>query len=114
MREFGSCKALNLLKDFKMTNKLRRKSLRKIIEYVEAIGRNPGEEKQHSHLYALDDRGDYTPMCVYGWNRSDGERFSIFRGHSGSKGLCKTCLKRAQHNLHGVEAKENSHKTKWI
>lgn len=42
--------------------------MNKVVEYVEAIGRNPGEDKQHSHLYALDDKGEYLPMCVYGWN----------------------------------------------
>ena len=42
-----------------------------VLRYVEAIGRNEGEEKQHSHLYAVDEEGDHLPMCVYGWNRSE-------------------------------------------
>jgi len=84
-----------------------------ITKYVEAIGRNPGEERQHSHLYAVDENGDYWPMCKYGWNRSDGEAFSIFRGHRGERGLCKTCEKRAEANLPPVT--ENTyHKTKWL
>lgn len=82
--------------------------------YIEAIGRNPGEEKNHSHLYAVDDNGDYLPMCRYGWNRSNGEAFSIFRGWRGRKGLCRMCKKKAEKNLPPVEAKENSHKTKWL
>lgn len=49
------------------------------VEYIEAIGRNPGEEKGHSHLYAILN-GEYTPMCRYGWNRSNGAGFSILRG----------------------------------
>ena len=95
--------------------------------YVEAIGRNPGEEYGHSHLYVLDceptdvaamaglgARTGYLPMCRYGWNRSDGESFSIFRGHRGSRGLCKICERRRAQNLPGVESKPGSHKTKWL
>ncbi len=95
---------------------------RKRISYVEAIGRNPGEENQHSHLYEITIRiGDdgkeydhYLPMCRKGWNRSDGEAFSIFRGHSGKRGTCAVCQKRKDHGLPGVEAVPGSHKTKWL
>lgn len=90
------------------------KNTPKIVGYVEAIGRNPGEEKQHSHLYAEYENGDYLPMCRYGWNRSDGSRLSIFRGHRGARGLCKTCDKRRAAGLPGVESVPGSHKTKWI
>lgn len=96
-------------------------------DYVEAIGRNEGEDKQHSHLYVLVSqptdvaamvglraRTGYLPMCRYGWNRSDGEGFSIFRGHRGARGLCKICQKRLAAGLPGVESKPGSHKTKWI
>lgn len=99
----------------------------KTVEYVEGIGRNEGEDKQHSHLYVkiseptdvaamagLGARTGYLPMCRYGWNRSDGESFSIFRGHTGARGLCKICKKRAAKNLPGVEAVPGSHKTKWL
>jgi len=85
----------------------------KIIEYVEAIGRNEGEGKI-SHMYARYDNGDYLPMCRKGWNRDDGGKFSILRGHHGTKGLCKTCKKCTDAKLEGVEAKEGSHKTKWL
>ena len=82
-------------------------------EYIEAIGRNPGEQYQHSHLYAIDENGKYWPMCIYGWNRSDGERFSIFRGHGGSKGLCKICEYRA--SIKAPPLKNGAkHKTKWL
>ena len=99
------------------------------VDYVEAIGRNPGEEKQHSHLYfhSVEKTGDrfydehgehaimrdvYTPMCIYGWNRSDGERLSIFRGHRGARGLCKICQKRSVAGLPAVI--DGRHKTKWL
>lgn len=93
------------------------------VTYVEAIGRNEGEDKQHSHLYEITRKIDpktgqgynqYLPMCRHGWNRSDGESFSIFRGHRGDKGLCKTCERRRKQGLPGVESKPNSHKTKWL
>lgn len=96
-------------------------------EYVEAIGRNTGEGNQHSHLYVvvsvptdvasmagLSARTGYLPMCRYGWNRSDGAGFSIFRGHTGKRGLCKICEKRMRLGLHGLESVPGSHKTKWI
>ena len=96
-------------------------------EFIEAIGRNDNEEKQHSHLYIkisppsdiasmtyLGATTGYLPMCRYGWNRSNGEGFSIFRGHTGDKGLCKICGQRARQGLPGIEAKTGSHKTKWL
>ncbi len=95
--------------------------------YVEAIGRNPGEQYGRSHLYVeagqatdiasltgLGSRTGYLPMCRHGWNRSDGEGFSIFRGHRGSRGLCKVCQKRREKGLPGVESRPGSHKTKWL
>jgi hypothetical protein len=84
------------------------------VRYVEAIGRNEGEELQHSHLYAVDAEGEHLPMCVYGWNRSDGACLSIFRGHTGAKGLCRVCAKRAAKGLPGVPGRLGSHKTKWL
>lgn len=80
--------------------------------YVEAVGRNPGEEKGRSHLYLLED-GEYTPMCEFGWNRSDGERFSIFRGWRGHRGLCRTCSNRAEKGLEPIR-EARGHKTQWI
>lgn len=85
----------------------------KVINYIEAIGRNEGEDKQHSHLYALTEKGDYWPMCIYGWNRSDGESFSILRGHAGRKGLCKICQKRKDKGLDPIYKGANR-KTKWL
>ena len=83
-------------------------------KYVEGIGRNEGEDKQHSHMY--EDREDgYYPLCVYGFNRDDGRGFSIFRGHRGARGLCKLCEKRVQQSLPGLEwPTEPTHKTKYL
>ena len=84
------------------------------IRYLEAIGRNTGEELQHSHLYAVGGGYDHMPMCIYGWNRSDGERLSIFRGHAGARGLCKICERRARLGLPPIESENAEHKTKWL
>lgn len=80
--------------------------------YITGMGRNPGEDRLATHLY----QGTYgdpgLPMCIYGWNRSDGERYSIFRNNISQKGICKTCLKRAEAGLPGIESANR--KTKWI
>jgi len=86
----------------------------KVTGYIEAIGRNPGEGNNHSHLYAIDVNGDLWPMCIYGWNRSDGERFSVLRGYVGKRGLCKICSKRAKEEKPPVIDAVDSHKTKWL
>lgn len=78
------------------------------------MGRNEGEERQVSHMYAEYDNGDYLPMCRKGWNRSDGESFSILRGHVGAKGICKTCQRNKDAGKPGVEPVSDSHKTKWL
>lgn len=85
------------------------------MKYIEAVGRNVAEMEGHSHLYTIDTNGlPELPMCRYGWNRSDGERFSILRGWRGGRGLCRICERRAEAGLPGVECKPGSHKTKWI
>lgn len=90
------------------------KKYRMEIKYIEAIGRNPGEEYQHSHLYAVSDKYDHAPMCIYGWNRSDGNALSIFRGHTGARGLCKICERRANAGLPPIPSEKAQHKTKWL
>lgn len=81
--------------------------------YVEAIGRNPGEGRQVSHIYVDDGSGDLEPLCRWGWNRSDGKGFSIFRGHRGGKGLCRVCARRmAAGEVQGPGP--SNRKTKWI
>lgn len=80
-------------------------------KYIEAIGRNPGEQLQHSHLYYVDENHEYFPMCKFAWNRG-GTGFSIFRGHRGERGLCKICDKNRSLGLKGVPGKERE--TKWL
>jgi hypothetical protein len=84
--------------------------------YLIGMGRNPGEEWNATHIYKEEGKGeDYqlTPMCIYGWNRSDGDRFSIWRGNMSNRGLCGHCVRRIQKGLSPV-ADGSGHKTKWL
>lgn len=80
--------------------------------YITGMGRNPGEDKLVTHLYAGSFNQPGLPMCVRGWNRSDGARYSIARNNVGEGGLCKVCLRRAQAGKPGVESRER--KTRWL
>jgi hypothetical protein len=66
-----------------------------------------------SHTYAMTDDNGLWPMCGYGWNRSDGEAFSIFRGSPGTEGDCKVC---ARNVAAGKPPVTNGfpHKTRWL
>lgn len=66
-----------------------------------------------SHTYAMMDNDDLWPMCEYGWNRSDGHAFSIFRGSPGTEGDCRICRKRVAARLQPIFA-PRGHRTKWI
>jgi hypothetical protein len=88
---------------------------------VEVIGYRSGECRNWAaygrttttHTYAMMADGELYPMCGYGWNRSDGHRFSIFRGAPGTQGDCKICRKNVALGkpplLDGF-----AHKTKWL
>lgn len=76
-------------------------------------GQCRNNENALSHTYAMMDNGDLWPMCGYGWNRSDGDAFSIFRSMPGSEGDCKLCRKNV------AAAKPPlfdgfPHKTRWL
>lgn len=66
-----------------------------------------------THTYAMMSDGELWPMCGYGWNRSNGHRFSILRGSPGTEGDCKLCRKNV---LAGKMPMIDgfTHKTKWI
>ena len=65
-----------------------------------------------THTYA-DVGGELYPMCGYGWNRSDGESFSIFRNQLFTEGKCKLCKKNLRAGkmplMNGFK-----HKTRWM
>lgn len=83
----------------------------KIARYREGQCRNDPRAK--SHTYAEDHKGNLLPMCGYGWNRTDGYGFSIFRGTYGSEGDCKICRRNLREGKppkkQGIERK-----TRWI
>lgn len=64
-----------------------------------------------AHLYEGSFNDLKGPLCIYGWNRANGFRFSILRNVvTGPR--CKVCQKRADRNLGAVEPRE--HKTRWL
>ena len=72
--------------------------------YITGQGREwPCIRRTHLYQGSFADIG--LPMCRHGWNRDDGESFSIWRNNVGPKGICKTCMKRAEKSLPGVPAR---------
>ena len=59
-----------------------------------------------SHLYEGSPENLGYPMCRFGWNRDEGQSYSIWRGNVGEKGICKICLRRALAGLDGVLPRE--------
>lgn len=75
-------------------------------------GQDRNDENVVAHLYKGDFNDVGLPMCVRGWNRSDGSEYSIFRNNVGNAGICKVCMKRTLAGKEGVESR--TRKTKWI
>jgi hypothetical protein len=87
----------------------------KVVNYRAGEDRNEVAYGRRStiHTYAMMDDGELWPMCGYGWNRSDGERFSILRGTPGTQGDCKLCAKNVAAGKPPV-MDGFPHKTKWL
>lgn len=80
------------------------------IKYVRAgLSR---DEYRREHTYAETEDGLF-PMCGYGWNRSDGDAYSIFRSAPGTESGCKLCRKNLYSGKPPV-ADGWPHKTKYI
>lgn len=71
--------------------------------YTPGLGRDYPHPKR-SHLYKGDFGDPGLPMCKWGWNRDDGESYSIWRNNIGDKGICKICMRRAKQGKDGVES----------
>lgn len=88
-----------------------------IVEQDKVIGYRSGSDRNEDgalvHTYAMMDSGDLWPMCGYGWNRSGGTRFSIFRGSPGTEGSCKLCRRNVVAGRPPV-IDGFPHKTKWL
>lgn len=66
-----------------------------------------------THTYAETMAGGLWPMCDYGFNRSDGEGFSIFRGSPNTQGDCKICARNVAAGKRPL-TKSFAHKTRWL
>ena len=80
-------------------------------KFIEGLDRN----EQHairSHLYEVMEPYALVPMCEFGWNRSDGTSFSIFRGNVSKRGTCRVCIRRRDSDLPSVS--EPKGHPKWI
>ncbi len=78
-------------------------------EYVIGLERESNAQVRFkSHLYdgTFGDPGN--AMCLRGYNRQE-DGYSIWRGVVG-KGICRSCTKRADQGLDGVE---NAYYLKW-
>lgn len=69
--------------------------------YILGLGRdNP--RPMTAPLYKGDFSDPGLPMCRKGWNRDNGQSYSIWRGNMGRNGVCKICLRRARAGLGGM------------
>lgn len=83
-----------------------------VIGYRSGTCRNTDNPKI-THTYAMMSDGELWPMCDYGWNRAEGNRYSILRGAPGTEGNCKLCAKNVAAKKPPV-LEAFKHKTKWI
>lgn len=84
----------------------------KVVRYISGVCRN-NPDNSRSHTYAYTAAGNLWPMCDYGWNRSDGEGFSILRGWHGARGHCKLCEANEESGKRPV-VRARPHKTRWL
>jgi hypothetical protein len=78
--------------------------------YVVGACRNSPEARTHTYVY--DTNGDLWPMCEYGWNRGDGDSFSILRS-PGSHSGCSLCCRAVAQAQQPVLV-PRGHKTRWL
>lgn len=80
--------------------------------YVSGTDRNEPNGRK-SHVYTGPSYSDLRgPLCMYGWNRSDGAAFSILRNNGSARGPCSICEKRQAEGRGPVPP--TPHPTKWI
>lgn len=70
--------------------------------YILGLGRDVPHPPL-AHLYKGTFAEPGLPMCPHGWNRDNGQSYSIWRGNVGTKGICKTCLRRAREGRDGIQ-----------
>jgi hypothetical protein len=73
--------------------------------YILGLGRDvPHPRIAHLYKGTFNDPG--LPMCARGWNRDNGQAYSIWRGNEGRGGVCKICWRRAKAGKDGVPARD--------
>jgi len=80
-------------------------------KYRPGLGRSmPHPKRAHLYTVGVDIMDFQLPMCRYGWNRDNGDSYSILRNNEGDAGICKICIRRASRGLPGVESRQfNEH-----
>lgn len=86
-------------------------TMSKVLYY--RCGQDRNEPDSMSHTYAQTAAGHLWPMCGYGWNRSGGHSFSIFRGTPGTQGACILCFRNVRDGKRPLH-RGWPHKTKWL
>jgi len=79
------------------------------VDYIVGLDRN--DQHLVAHLYKGTFSEPGLPMCLRGWNRSDGVGYSIFRNQPCVR-ICKICRRRAAEGKDGVPSRKR--KTRWI
>ena len=74
-------------------------------EYITGMNRTYHNEADAcaTHLYDGDFSDPGLPLCKWGWNRDEGQSYSIWRGNVSKRGICKICKRRADKGLDGVK-----------
>lgn len=72
--------------------------------YITGLGRDYPHPKR-SHLYRGPLRNPGEPLCRFGWNRDNGESYSIWRNNVGELGNCCLCIKKARKEIAAKEKK---------
>jgi len=66
--------------------------------YVPGLGRDfPHPPKSHLYRGTAGEMGE--PMCHNGWNRDNGNSYSIWRNNIGECGICINCIKNAKKEM---------------
>ena len=71
--------------------------------YITGLGRDyPHPKKAHLYRGSFSEPGD--PVCKRGWNRENGEAYSIWRNDIGEDGVCGVCIKMARREIKESQA----------
>lgn len=75
------------------------------MDYIAGQSRDHDDDHKVTHLYAGDFSNPGWPMCARGWNRDEGQSYSIWRGNISDGGICAICQRRVNAGLPPVPYK---------